>query len=178
MRPREHRYSQISYDLDFMVISWKLDVFGNCRELGGRNSRFTEIGRMRELGLIWRKDQAAKFCSPKCPDSISSCCFWLSTNLLPLGGTILRQHSFHAFLPSIGLTRPPSKSPCKSHQPRKVLRLRKTIPARWQLQHKHQARPGDVGPSRILISNSIHSTRWTFPASFNPMIPERLQLQR
>ena len=87
MRPREHRYSQVSHDLDFMVIPWKLDVFGNCRSLSGRNLKFTEIGRKRgELGFIWRKDQAAKICSPKCPDSISSCCFWPSTNLLPLGG--------------------------------------------------------------------------------------------
>lgn len=96
MRPREHRYSQISHDLDFMVIPWKLDVLGNCRRLSGRNLRFTEIGRMRgELGLIWHKDQAAEFCSPKCPDSISSCCFWPSTTLLSLGGN----YSASALLP-------------------------------------------------------------------------------
>jgi hypothetical protein len=74
-------------------------VFGNSSGLSGRNSRFTETVRKRgELGLVWRKDQAAKFCSPKYPDSISSCCFWPSMNLLPLGGNHFH-YSASALLP-------------------------------------------------------------------------------
>ena len=71
-----------------------------------------------------------------------------------------------------------SKQQPLSHRDPKVLRLSKTTPARWQSQHKHQARPGDVGPRSIPISRSTVSTPWTSLALFSLTIPGQLPLLR